>query len=68
MSKAPVLDQPALKPLPKVDLTGRVVIVTGANTGLGFEACKHVAAMNPAKLIMASRDLVRGTEALKSTS
>jgi len=61
------LNQPALKPLLKVDLTGRVVIVTGANTGLGFEACKHIAKMNPAKLIMGSRDLGRGTEALKRT-
>ena len=30
--------------LPKTDLTGRTIIVTGANTGLGFEAAKHLSA------------------------
>jgi len=62
------MNQPPLGPLPNVDLTGRVVIVTGANTGLGFEAAKHIAKLNPAKLIMASRSKERGTAALKSTS
>ena len=42
-------------PVQKRDLTGKVVIVTGANTGIGFEAAKHFATMNPAKLILACR-------------
>ena len=29
------------------DLTGRAVVVVGANVGLGFEAEKHFASMNP---------------------
>ncbi|KAJ7584587.1 hypothetical protein C8J56DRAFT_1166630 [Mycena floridula] len=51
-------------PLPAVDLRGKVVVVVGANTGLGFEAAKHFASMNPAKLIMTARDPVKGEEAL----
>jgi retinol dehydrogenase-12 len=28
--------------LPKVDFTGKTVVVTGANSGLGFECAKHL--------------------------
>jgi len=54
------------------DLTGKVVIVTGANVGLGYETAKHFASMDPAKLILACRNVQKGdaavTEILKSTS
>lgn len=53
-------------PVVKVDLTSKVVIVTGANTGLGFETAKHFASMNPAKLVLACRDPVKGREAVSS--
>ncbi|KAJ3997795.1 hypothetical protein F5050DRAFT_1875675 [Lentinula boryana] len=57
-----------LKPLPHVlqaDLTGKVVIVTGANTGLGFEAAKHFAKMNPKKVILACRSEEKGEQAIQ---
>jgi NAD(P)-dependent dehydrogenase (short-subunit alcohol dehydrogenase family) len=44
------------------DLTGKVVIVTGANVGLGFEAVKMYA-RNNADVILASRDMQKGEKA-----
>ncbi|ESK97852.1 retinol dehydrogenase 12 [Moniliophthora roreri MCA 2997] len=52
------------KPVVKTDLTGKVVVVVGANTGLGFEACKHFASMNPKRLIMGCRNKRKGEEAV----
>ncbi|KAF8958275.1 short-chain dehydrogenase [Flammula alnicola] len=51
-------------PVAKADLSGKTVIVTGANAGIGFEAAKHFALMNPEKLILACRSRQRGEEAL----
>ncbi len=52
-------------PLEKYDLTGKVVLVVGANTGLGWEAAKHFATMNPARLLLACRSKDRGTAAVE---
>lgn len=46
--------QPNL-PVITADLSGRTVLVVGTNVGLGLEAAKHFARMNPAKLIVTSR-------------
>jgi len=46
------------------DLTGKTIIVTGANTGLGFEAVKAFA-LNGANVIMACRSLEKGEMARK---
>ena len=50
-------------PVLTADLTGKSIMVTGANTGLGFEAAKHFARMNPARLILACRNGQRGLDA-----
>jgi retinol dehydrogenase-12 len=54
------------------DLSGRVVIVSGSNIGLGLEAARHFARMKPAKLILAVRDVKKGQAAaediVRSTS
>ena len=58
-------------PIPTVltaNLTGKTVVVTGANTGLGFEAAKHFARMNPVTLILACRSQQRGEVALAGMS
>jgi len=55
------------RPVPLVtqDLTGKVVLVTGANIGLGFEAAKYFASMNPERLIIACRSEAKGNQAVK---
>ncbi|KAK1752609.1 hypothetical protein QBC47DRAFT_463160 [Echria macrotheca] len=47
----------------KDDCTGRTYIVTGANTGLGFEAAKHLVALGSNKVILAVRNVTAGNEA-----
>src|SRR2546430_2448296 len=46
------------------DLTGRVVVVTGANSGLGLEGARGFAARG-ARVIMACRNTAKGEEARK---
>ncbi|KAI1332888.1 hypothetical protein F5Y16DRAFT_356877 [Xylariaceae sp. FL0255] len=43
---------------------GRTFIVTGANSGIGFEVAKHLVRMDAAKVILAVRNVVAGKEAL----
>ena len=43
--------------------SGRTYIVTGANTGLGFEAAKHLALVGAAKVVLAVRNLAAGEAA-----
>ncbi|KAF9050576.1 short-chain dehydrogenase [Panaeolus papilionaceus] len=52
-------------PAPHEDLSGKTIIVLGANTGIGFETAKHFASMSPGKLILGCRDQTRGDEALQ---
>ncbi|MDT8401463.1 MAG: oxidoreductase [Bacteroidales bacterium] len=44
------------------DLTGKIILVTGGNSGLGFESVKAFAAKG-AEVILASRSMSRGEEA-----
>lgn len=41
-------------------------MITGGNTGIGFETAKELAHRNPAKIILACRDKNRGLEAVNS--
>ncbi|KAK0463437.1 hypothetical protein IW261DRAFT_1672487 [Armillaria novae-zelandiae] len=55
------------RPMPAVvtaDLSGKTLVLIGANAGLGFEAAKHFAKMNPARLVLTARDETKGKEAL----
>jgi NAD(P)-dependent dehydrogenase (short-subunit alcohol dehydrogenase family) len=45
------------------DFSGQVIIVTGANTGLGKEAARHFVSLGAAKVIIAVRNLEAGEQA-----
>ncbi|RSD29088.1 oxidoreductase [Mesobacillus subterraneus] len=47
------------------NLTGKTVIITGANSGIGFEAARHLAAKG-AHVILAVRNMEKGEAALAS--
>lgn len=51
------------KPSEVPDLSGRVIVVTGANSGVGFHASKAFVA-NGAHVVMACRDKTRASDAL----
>ncbi|KAH8919130.1 NAD(P)-binding protein [Atractiella rhizophila] len=51
-------------PLASRNLTGRTAIITGANTGIGFETTLALLRMKPKRLILAVRDEQKGTEAV----
>jgi len=50
-------------PVEHEDLSGKTVVVIGANIGLGFEAAKHFARMNPDRIILGCRSKERGEAA-----
>ncbi|KAF2866327.1 NAD(P)-binding protein [Massariosphaeria phaeospora] len=53
-------------PVPSTSFSGRVVIVTGANSGLGLEACRHIARLGASKIILACRTIEKGKAAATS--
>jgi retinol dehydrogenase 12 len=51
---------------PTTDFTGKTVIVTGSNVGLGLEAARHFVRLNCAKLIIAVRTASKDQAAKES--
>lgn len=55
------------RPLPtSISLEGKTALITGANSGLGLEAARELAAHKLSRLILAVRDVPKGEEAKKS--
>lgn len=52
-------------PYPSKKFTGQTAIVTGSNTGLGFEAAKHFVRLGAEKVILAVRTVEKGEAARK---
>lgn len=50
----------------KESFAGQVVLVTGANTGLGLEAAKKIAALKADKLIITTRSIAKGESTKKN--
>ena len=46
-----------------VDFKGQTIIITGANSGIGFETARQVLAQGASKVILAVRSLTKGDEA-----
>lgn len=53
-------------PYPNTDYSGKTVIVTGSNVGLGHEAARHFTRLNAEKVILAVRSLEKGNAAKQS--
>jgi retinol dehydrogenase 12 len=53
-------------PYPETKFTGKTIIVTGANSGLGLEAARHFVRLEAEKVILAVRNKAKGEAALQS--
>ncbi|KAK4501934.1 hypothetical protein PRZ48_007744 [Zasmidium cellare] len=49
--------------LPNKSFAGKTVVITGANTGLGFECAKHLIQLNVSNLILGCRSVDKGEAA-----
>lgn len=52
-------------PTPALSLGGQTVLITGTNTGIGLEAAKKLAALQPKKLIITTRSISKGEQTMK---
>ena len=50
-------------PKPTTSFAGQTLIVTGANSGLGLEACKHLVRLHASRIVMAVRTVSKGEAA-----
>jgi retinol dehydrogenase-12 len=53
-------------PYPTTKFTGKSIIVTGSNVGLGLEAARHFVRLNAGKVILAVRNASKGEDAARS--
>ncbi|KAL4958645.1 uncharacterized protein BDV14DRAFT_34244 [Aspergillus stella-maris] len=63
--KRQLFEEPPIVSHSEVDLTGKTAIVTGSNTGIGFECCRQLLDLGLSNLVIAVRTLSKGEEAKK---
>jgi NAD(P)-dependent dehydrogenase (short-subunit alcohol dehydrogenase family) len=56
---------PAFDPKKIADLSGKVIIITGANGGLGYETLLHLAPHHPSKIYLCARSRAKYDTAMK---
>lgn len=56
---------PAFEPRNTPDLSGKVIIITGANAGLGYETLLHLAPHRPSKIYLCARSQAKYDAAMK---
>lgn len=58
------MGQPTIPPTPaEINLAGKTVIITGANSGLGLETARQFLVLRVSRVILAVRSLPRGRDA-----
>ncbi|KAL7817790.1 NAD(P)-binding protein [Trichoderma gracile] len=61
---SPAIGQPPIPPTPSdANVSGKTVIVTGGNSGLGYEAARQFLTLGASRMILACRSVQRGQEA-----
>jgi len=55
-------------PVPSSDFSGQTVVVTGATSGLGYEAAKHILRLGASRLILAVRNVTKGKQVAEEIS
>lgn len=61
---SPAMIQPHIPPTPSdASVSGKTIIVTGGNSGLGYEAARRFLTLGASRIILACRSIDRGQEA-----
>lgn len=61
------MGQPPIPPTPAgTDLSGKTIIVTGGNAGMGYEAARQFLVLQAARVILAVRSRQKGQEAVSA--
>lgn len=61
------MGQPPIPPTPsEANVSGKTVIITGGNAGLGYEAARQYLTLGASRVILACRSITRGQEAVSS--